>query len=61
MITAAILMGPGVFAFLGGLAGAATYWMLRPPKKQLASGTLTPDEYLVVSGRLTTAPVERPT
>jgi len=58
LITAAILLGPGVFAFLGGLAGATTYWMLQPPKKQGASGALAPDEYLVVSGRLTTAPVE---
>ena len=60
LITAAILLGPGVFAFLGGLAGTTTYWMLLPPKKQGASGALAPDEYLVVSGRLTTAPAERP-
>ena len=60
LITAAILLGPGVFAFLGGIAGATTYWMLLPPKKQNVSGALAPDEYLVVSGRLTTAPVERP-
>jgi hypothetical protein len=60
MIFAAILLGPGVLAFLGGLAGATTYWMLLPTKKQLAAGALAPDEYLVVSGRLTTASVERP-
>jgi hypothetical protein len=61
LITAAILLGPGVFAFLGGISGATTYWMLQPPKKQLASGALAADEYLVVSGRLTTAPAERTT
>jgi hypothetical protein len=59
VITAALLLGPGVFAFLGGLAGATTYWLLLPPKKERAAGPLASDEYLVVTGRLTTAPVER--
>jgi hypothetical protein len=61
LITAAILLGPGVLAFLGGIAGVTTYWMLLPTKKELGAGAFAPDEYLVVSGRLTTAPVERPT
>jgi hypothetical protein len=61
LIYSAILLGPGVLAFLGGFAGAATYWMLLPSKKERAAGPLASDEYLVVSGRLTTAPVERTT
>lgn len=61
LIYSAILLGPGLLAFLGGLAGVATYWLLLPPKNQRASTPLAADEYLVVSGRLTTAPVERTT
>ncbi|HEX5102266.1 MAG TPA: hypothetical protein VFV87_00540 [Pirellulaceae bacterium] len=59
MITAAILLGPGALAFLGGLTGVATYWLLLPPKNERSPKPLAADEYLVVSGRLTTAPVER--
>jgi hypothetical protein len=59
MITAAILLGPGVIAFLGGITGVATYWLLLPPKHERSQRPLAADEYLVVSGRLTTAPVEK--
>jgi hypothetical protein len=59
VITAAILLGPGLFAFFGGLAGVATYWLLLPPKHERTAKPLAADEYLVVSGRLTTAPVEQ--
>lgn len=61
LMFAAILLGPGLLAFFGGLAGVATYWLLLPPKNQRTSKPFAADEYLVVSGRLTTAPVERAT
>jgi hypothetical protein len=61
LIYSAILLGPGVLAVVGGLAGVVTYWMLLPPKAERTPKPLAADEYLVVSGRLTTAPVERTT
>jgi hypothetical protein len=66
LMIAAVFLFPGVFALLGGLMGVWTWWMLQPAKAQ--STALQPtmessrvDEYLIVSGRLTTTPVERQT
>jgi len=59
VITAALLLAPGLFAFLGGITGAATYWILQPPKNERAAKMPAADEYLIVSGRLTTSPVPR--
>ena len=53
------LLAPGLFAFLGGITGAVTYWMLQPSANPSPEGPLAADEYLIVSGRLTTTPVER--
>ena len=61
LLHAALLLAPGLFAFLGGLTGMATWWMLQPAKTEPPKGATAVDEYLVVSGRLTTAPVERQT
>lgn len=59
LIMSAILLSPGLFAFLGGLTGVCTYWLLQPAKVKPAADALSPDEYLIVSGRLTTTPVPR--
>jgi len=63
---AAAFLAPGPFALLGGLTGVWTWWMFQPAKTQPA--TVQPaiespkvDEYVIVSGRLTTTPVERQT
>ena len=49
---------------LGGLVGVWTWWMLEPAKRAVraaepTNGAPAVDEYVIVSGRLTTAPVER--
>ncbi|HUE71662.1 MAG TPA: hypothetical protein VMP01_12320 [Pirellulaceae bacterium] len=59
LLIAAILLAPGLFAFAGGLTGVCTWWMLQPAKAKPATDALSPDEYLIVSGRLTTTPVVR--
>jgi hypothetical protein len=59
LIIAAILLAPGLFAFAGGMTGVCTWWMLQPAKVKLAADSLSPDEYLIVSGRLTTTPLPR--
>jgi hypothetical protein len=59
LIIAAILLAPGLFAFTGGLTGVCTWWMLQAKIVKPAADTLSPDEYLIVSGRLTTTPVPR--
>jgi hypothetical protein len=56
LLNAAILLGPGVFAFLGGACGAIVYWWNQPPRTS-PSAPPPAGEYLVVSGRLTTTPV----
>jgi hypothetical protein len=56
LLNAAILLAPGLFAFLGGISGAATYWLLQPAKAERASQSPAADEYLILSGRLTTQP-----
>ena len=66
LYVAAIFLFPGVFALLGGLVGVWTWWMFQPAKAQAATtqpGMESPkvDEYVIVSGRLTTTPVERRT
>ncbi len=53
LIVATQLLAPGLFAFLGGMTGMATYWMLLPPKQERARAAVALDEYVVVSGRLT--------
>ncbi len=50
---AALLLAPGLFAFLGGLAGMTTWWMLQPAKTQPQKNAAAIDEYVIVSGRLT--------
>lgn len=50
---------PGVFAFLGGISGAVTCWLLQPAKGERAAKSPPEGEYLIVSGRLTTSPVPR--
>lgn len=59
LLIAAILLGPGLFAFAGGVTGVCTWWMLQPAKAKPNADGLSPDEYLIVSGRLTTTPVVR--
>jgi hypothetical protein len=59
LIIAAILLAPGLFAFSGGLTGVCTWWMLQPARSLTDGEPTLPDEYLVVSGRLTTTPVPR--
>src|SRR5262245_12025871 len=66
LMIAAVFVFPGVFAFLGGLVGVWTWWMFQPAKSVIqnsgrTNGTPSVDEYVIVSGRLTTAPVERQT
>lgn len=63
---AAIFLFPGVFALLGGLTGAWTWWMFQPAKgainpNQHTNDAPAADEYVIVSGRLTTTPIERQT
>ena len=65
LMIAAIFLFPGVFALLGGLTGVWTWWMLQPAKVQtaaLAPASESPkvDEYVIVSGRLTTQPAAQP-
>lgn len=60
LLHAALLLAPGLFAFLGGITGMATYWMLQPAKDNHAAQPLKADEYVIVSGRLTTQPVPQP-
>lgn len=59
LIIAAILLAPGCFAFTGGLIGVCTWWLLQPAQARSVADSLSPDEYLIVSGRLTTMPVPR--
>jgi hypothetical protein len=65
LLHAALLLAPGLFAFLGGLTGMTTWRMLQPAKTPAKSddrnnGAPTADEYVIVSGRLTAlAPRER--
>lgn len=58
LLYACILLGPGVFAFLGGACGVVVYRLHQPPRVS-AAPPLASGEYLVVSGRLTTAPAPR--
>jgi hypothetical protein len=63
---AAVFLFPGVFALLGGLVGVWTWWMFQPEKTPASADPRTNhapavDEYVIVSGRLTTAPIERKT
>jgi|GEM_PF-3080574 hypothetical protein len=60
----ATFLAPGPFSLLGGLVGVWTWWMFQPAKSALNSDerpSRVPavDEYVIVSGRLTTAPIER--
>jgi len=66
LYVAATFLAPGPFSLLGGLVGVWTWWMFQPARAQ--SATMQPtiespkvDEYVIVSGRLTTTPVERQT
>lgn len=56
-----ILLGPGLFALLGGLTGVWVYWMFQPDKLKttVTHSAIEPpkvDEYVIVSGRLTAVP-----
>lgn len=59
LLSAAILLAPGLFAFLGGIVGVCVYWTFQPPKVERAAESPVASDYVVVSGRLTTTPVER--
>jgi len=62
LIISAILLAPGLFAFTGGITGVCTWWMLQPAQAktpQPSAESPASDEYLVISGRLTTMPVPR--
>ena len=59
LLNAAILLGSGVFALLGGIVGACVYWTFQPSKAERAAASPVTSDYVVVSGRLTTTPVER--
>ena len=64
LLISAILLAPGLFALLGGLTGVCVYWTFQPAQVNSAiavADSPTPDEYLVVSGRLTTTPIPRQT
>ncbi len=63
---AATFLAPGPFAIIGGLVGVWTWWMFQPAKGAATADQRTNhapavDEYVIVSGRLTTAPIERKT
>lgn len=54
---AAVFVFPGVFALLGGLVGAWTWWMFQPVKSTPKSddrtnGAPVAEEYMIVSARL---------
>ena len=59
LLISAILLAPGLFAFAGGLTGVCTWWMLQPARSLKVGEPTLPDEYLIVSGRLTTTPAPR--
>jgi hypothetical protein len=60
LASAGMLWFSGPFAVAGGLIGMWVYWMCQPALKPRAgSHPLASDEYVVVSGRLTTLPAER--
>ena len=59
LVISAILLAPGLFAFTGGLTGVCTWWMLQSAKKPPVADTNSANDYLIVSGRLTTTPVPR--
>src|SRR5687768_5298242 len=60
MFASLTFLAPGPFAILGGLLGMWTWWMFQPRPSRQAVDSTTAGEYLVVSGRLVTAPVPQP-
>ena len=60
ILAAALLLGSGPFALIGGLIGMWVAWSFEPrPKANANDQPLASDEYVVVSGRLTALPAER--
>jgi hypothetical protein len=60
LLAAAMLLGSGPFALLGGWTGMAVYYMSQPEKPALSQyPSLANDDYVVIEGRLTTAAAPR--
>ena len=61
LFMAAILLGPGLFALLGGWVGMGVYYAFPPEKKSATEPQLPASgDYLVIEGRLRTTSAEPP-